>query len=116
MPYALSASGRNVSVMGIRETHNALDRAIDKHTKESAKGEDGVFVTGWVLITSVSSPDYDGTQSDGYVTYTSDGLQHHATMGLLNVALQERNAVSMLSTINTFMSQAMQDEDDDSEE
>jgi hypothetical protein len=39
-------------------------------------------------------------------------------MGLLNVALQERNAVSMLSTINTFIFQAMQgkDEDNDSEE
>ena len=105
-----------MSVMGIKETHNALDRAIDKHSKESAKGEDGVFVTGWVLVTSVSSPDFDGTQSDGYVTYTSDGLQHHGIMGLLNVAMQERNAVSMLSTINTFMSQAMQDEDDDSKE
>jgi hypothetical protein len=85
-------------VSKVNETFRAVDNAIDDHVK--ATNEDGVFVTGWMLVASLSSPSHDIGASDGYITYTSDGLPHHAQIGLLNIALDDRRNVSMLTTLS----------------
>lgn len=92
----------------VSETFRALDVAIDEHIKNTNEG--GVFVTGWMIIASLSSPSHDIGSTDGYVTYTSDGLPHHSQIGLLNIALDDRRNVSMLSTISTAM--GLMDSDD----
>lgn len=66
-----------------------LENAVDEYIKGKSE-EDGTFVTGWVLVASLSSPDHDSTHTDGYVTISSEGLPHHAQVGLLNVALKIR--------------------------
>jgi hypothetical protein len=85
----------------VNETFRSLDKAIDEHVKET--NEDGVFVTGWMIVASLSSPSHDIGSSDGYITYTSDGMPHHSQIGLLNIALDDRRNVSMLSTISVAM-------------
>jgi hypothetical protein len=85
----------------VNETFRALDNAIDEHVKGT--NEDGVFVTGWMIVASLSSPSHDSGSSDGYITYTSDGMPHHSQIGLLNIALDDRRNVSMLSTISVAM-------------
>jgi hypothetical protein len=85
----------------VNETFRALDKAVDEHVKNT--NEDGVFVTGWLIVASLSSPSHDIGSSDGYITYTSDGMPHHSQIGLLNIALDDRRNVSMLSTISVAM-------------
>lgn len=85
----------------VSETFRGLDNAIDAHVKNT--NEDGVFVTGWMIVASLSSPSHDIGSSDGYITYTSDGMPHHSQIGLLNIALDDRRNVSMLSTISVAM-------------
>lgn len=96
------------------ETFRALDNAIDAHIKGT--NEDGVFVTGWILVTSLSSPSHDATASDGYVTYTSDGLPHHAQIGLLQMAVDDRRNAGILGTLALAMGQAFDDDDEEDED
>ena len=96
-----------------KATHKGMEDAIDAHVKATYDDEKGVFVTGWVVIASLSSPDYDDTSSDGYVTYTSQGLQHHGILGLLQVAIEERRAVGLMSTVSSFLSIDTDEEDDE---
>ncbi len=84
------------------ETYKALDKAIDSHVKNT--GEDGSFVTGWVLSVSMSSPGFDNDGRDGYATYVSDGLPHHAQVGLLEVAKGERDTVALIGTMASYLS------------
>jgi hypothetical protein len=88
-------------VSKVSETFRALDKAVDEHVKNT--NDDGVFVTGWLIVASLSSPSHDMGASDGYITYTSDGMPHHSQIGLLNIALDDRRNVSMLSTISVAM-------------
>ena len=95
--------------MGLAETYKGLDDAVDAHLKE-ATGE-AVFTTGWVLITSVSSVEHDSENTDGYMTFTSEGLPHHSHIGLLQVALDDRKNISLLSMFGNLFA-AGQDEED----
>lgn len=94
----------------INETFRALDNSIDEHVKKS--NDDGVFVTGWALVVSLSSPSHDATSTDGYITYTSDGLPHHAQIGLLQMALDDRRNIGMLGTMMLALN-SVEDNDDD---
>ena len=99
------------------ETYKALDKAIDAHVK--ATGEDGSFVTGWVLSISMSSPGFDDEGRDGYATYVSDGLPHHAQVGLLEVAKGERDTIALMGTMMAYLNQmgySNNDDDDEKEE
>jgi hypothetical protein len=89
-----------------------IDNAISSYIK--GEGEDGSFVTGWLMIASVSSPDHDSTHTDGYVTVTSDGLPHHTQIGLLNVALDDKRALSMFSAMGAIAVN-MNEEDEENE-
>ncbi len=64
----------------------ALDDAVRHYVKERGDGSD--VVTGWVLTTSVKHPSLPN--SDGYMTEHSPGLPHHAQLGLLFTAADEK--------------------------
>lgn len=94
------------------EKHNtfkALDAAIDSHIKD-VYAEDGTFITGWVLVASVSSPDHDASASDGYISFSSEGMPHHAGIGLLNMALEEKRSLGFVQTIMSMFQQFNQEE------
>ena len=81
------------------ETYNTLDDAITAHVRGSDGGE-GLFVTGWNLVASVSSSEIDRQAHDGYMMLNSEGLAHHTIVGLLTVALQDRNNMSMMNMLS----------------
>lgn len=86
-----------------------IDKAVDEYIKENG-GEDS-FPTGWIVIASMSSPSHDSGSSDGYVTVTSDGLPHHVQLGLLTVAMQDKQSIAMVASMASILSAG--DEDDD---
>lgn len=86
--------------MDVSNTYRALDAAIGDHIRESAESMT-LFPTGWVLIASVSSMQHDAEMSDGYMTFTSDGLPHHSNIGLLEVAMEDRRNAGLLSAIQS---------------
>jgi hypothetical protein len=90
-----------------------LENAVDEYIKGKSE-EEGTFVTGWVLVTSLSSPDHDSTHTDGYVTVSSEGLPHHVQVGLLKVALDDKQAMSMFGAMNAIAIE-MNDEEDSCE-
>lgn len=85
-----------------------IDNALDEYVKAGG-GEDS-FVTGWILVASISSPSHDSGLSDGYVTVTSDGLPHHVQLGLLQVAQQDKQSIAMVASMASLLGG---DEDDD---
>ena len=87
------------------DTRN-IDKALDEYVKE---GSDGGFATGWVLVASLSSPGHEIGSSDGYITVTSDGLAHHVQLGLLKMALDDKAAQAILSS----MAQVLRQDDDE---
>jgi hypothetical protein len=95
----------------VNKTFNALEGAIDAHVKNTSP--DGTFVTGWHIICSLSSPDHDIGSSDGYVTYTSDGLPYHAQVGLLKMALDDKANISFMAMVTAFMVQQEDEEEDE---
>ena len=97
-----------MSELSIRE----IDEAISEYAK--AGGDDGTFVTGWIVIASVSSPDHDSSRTDGYFTVCSDGLPHHTQIGLLNVSLDDKRALSMFGAMSAIAIN-MNDEGEDDE-
>jgi hypothetical protein len=90
------------------DTRN-IDSALDEYIKD---GHDGAFVTGWVMIASVSSPSHDIGSSDGYVTITSDGLPHHAQLGLLKMAMDDKQAVAMIASLQSLIAFNEENEDE----
>lgn len=86
----------------------ALDNAVDEYIKSNG-GED-LFVTGWIMVASMSSPSHDSGMTDGYVTVTSDGLPHHVQIGLLTVALQDKQSMAMVSSMASMLSSDEEDE------
>ena len=88
---------------------NGIDKAVDEYIKDSG-GEDS-FVTGWILVASLSSPTHDSGLTDGYVTVTSDGLPHHVQLGLLQVAQQDKQSIAMVASMASIL--GSDDEDDD---
>ena len=87
------------------DTRN-IDKALDEYVKD---GSDGGFATGWILVASLSSPGHEIGSSDGYVTVTSDGLPHHAQLGLLKMAMDDKAAQAILAS----MAQVMRQDDDE---
>ena len=86
----------------------ALDKAVDEYIKSNG-GED-LFVTGWIMVASMSSPSHDSGMTDGYVTVTSDGLPHHVQIGLLTVALQDKQSMAMVASMASILSSDEEDE------
>jgi hypothetical protein len=96
------------------KTLKALDCAIDDHVKY-ASNEEGTFITGWVLIASVSSPSHDASSSDGYISFSSEGMPHHAGYGLLSLALEEKKNLGFMQAMVGVMQQLNADEEDEEE-
>lgn len=86
-----------------------IDNALDEYIKNSG-GEDS-FITGWILVASMSSPTHDSGLTDGYVTVTSEGLPHHVQLGLLQVAQQDKQSLAMVASMASIL--GADDEDDD---
>lgn len=86
-----------------------IDNAVDEYIKGNG-GEDS-FVTGWIMVASISSPTHDSGLSDGYITVTSDGLPHHVQLGLLTVAMQDKQSIAMVASMASLLNS--DDEDDD---
>jgi hypothetical protein len=89
-----------------------LESAVDDYIKAKSE-EDGTFVTGWVMVASLSSPDHDSTHTDGYVTVSSEGLPHHAQVGLLKVSLDDKQAMSMFNAMGAIAINLDGEDDED---
>lgn len=88
---------------------SGIDKAIDAFVKEDSEE---VFVTGWVIVASVSSAGHTSSESDGYLVQASEGLPHHTQLGLLNVAVEEKRSVSFFATMNHMLN-GFDDEEDE---
>jgi hypothetical protein len=82
-----------------KETLNGIDEAINTHVKTNRTK--GSVVTGWIVIASIS--DVEAVDRDGYILQASESLPHHTQVGLLNMALDDKRNISLLSTIKALM-------------
>jgi len=85
-----------------------IEQAIDDYVKAGGDGRE--FVTGWILVGAVASSSLDNIGHNGYITITSEGLPHHAQLGLLQVAQQDKQAGANLSAFYA-LSDSLSDED-----
>lgn len=85
-----------------------IETAIDNYVKAGGDGRE--FVTGWILVGAVASSSLDNIGHNGYITITSEGLPHHAQLGLLAVAQQDKQAGANLSAFYA-LSESLNDED-----
>jgi len=85
-----------------------IDNAVTEYVKENA--DEGSFVTGWVVVVSLSSMTHDAGNTDGYVSIASEGLPHHVQMGLLDVSLADRKNNMLISTLHSFFTGEEEDE------
>ena len=85
-----------------------IEQAIDNYVKAGGDGRE--FVTGWILVGAVASSSLDNIGHNGYITITSDGLPHHAQLGLLAVAQQDKQANANLGAFYA-LSESLGDED-----
>ena len=90
-----------------------IEQAIDDYVKAGGDGRE--FVTGWILVGAVASSSLDNIGHNGYITITSEGLPHHAQLGLLQVAQQDKQAGANLSAFYA-LSDSLSDEDWDEED
>lgn len=81
------------------EDVKGIDAAIDEYIKDNSAS---AFVTGWVIMASISSPEHDIGSQDGYVTITSEGLPHHSKLGLITVANQDMQSMAIISSMAGF--------------
>ena len=93
-----------------RHNVKGIEEAVDGYIKD---GMEDAFVTGWILVASVSSPSHDIGESDGYVTVTSEGLPHHAQVGLLQVAQNDKQSMSVLASLGGMLADIYGEEDDE---
>lgn len=82
-----------------KKTLEALDSSINNHVKSNRSR--GSVVTGWIVIASVS--DVETFDRDGYIMQSSQSLPHHTQLGLLQMALEDKKNISILSTIQALM-------------
>jgi hypothetical protein len=82
-----------------KKTLNGIDDAISNHVKTNRSKSS--IVTGWIVIASVS--DVENADRDGYIMQSSTSLPHHTQVGLLNMALDDKRNIGILSTIRSFM-------------
>lgn len=85
-----------------------IEQAIDNYVKAGGDGRE--FITGWILVGAVASSSLDNIGHNGYITITSEGLPHHAQLGLLAVAQQDKQAGANLSAFYA-LSESLRDED-----
>ena len=85
-----------------------IEQAIDDYVKAGGDGRE--FVTGWILVGAVASSSLDNIGHNGYITITSEGLPHHAQLGLLAVAQQDKQAGANLSAFYA-LSESLNGED-----
>ena len=90
-----------------------IEQAIDDYVKAGGDGRE--FVTGWILVGAVASSSLDNIGHNGYITITSEGLPHHAQLGLLQVAQQDKQAGANLSAFYA-LSESLSGEDWEEEE
>lgn len=90
-----------------------IEKAIDNYVKAGGDGRE--FVTGWILVGAVASSSLDNIGHNGYITVTSEGLPHHAQLGLLQVAQQDKQANVMASMLYQI-GDALLDDDDEWED
>ena len=90
-----------------------IEKAIDSYVKAGGDGRE--FVTGWILVGAVASSSLDNIGHNGYITITSEGLPHHAQLGLLQVAQQDKQAGANLSAFYA-LSESLSGEDWEEEE
>jgi len=76
-----------------------IEDAISTHVKKQ-KGA-GSIVTGWIVIASVS--DTSQISTDGYIMQASEALSHHAQVGLLQTAADDKRNLGLLATIRAVM-------------
>ena len=94
-----------------KDAHKGIEKALDAYV--DATNNVGAFVTGWFLVASLSSTAHDEGNQDAYVSLSSDGLPHHAQIGLLTVALDDKKNMTMIGALREMM---YEDDDDDEEE
>jgi hypothetical protein len=82
-----------------RATINGIDDAINKHIRAHKEG--GNIVTGWIVIASVSEADHP--ERDGYIVQSSEGMPHHAHVGLLSLALDDKRNQGIISTLASMI-------------
>jgi hypothetical protein len=87
-----------------------IEKAIDDYVKAGGEGRE--FVTGWILIGAVASSSLDNIGHNGYITVTSEGLPHHAQLGLLAVAQQDKQAGAMTSALYQISDAILGDDDE----
>jgi hypothetical protein len=82
-----------------KKTLNGIDDAINTHVKTNRSKSS--IVTGWIVIASVS--DVENADRDGYIMQSSQSLPHHTQVGLLNMALDDKRNIGILSTLRAMM-------------
>jgi hypothetical protein len=82
-----------------KKTLNNIDDAINNHVKTNRTKSS--IVTGWIIIASIS--DVENAERDGYILQASPSLPHHTQVGLLNLALDDKRNLGMLSTLRSMM-------------
>jgi hypothetical protein len=87
-----------------------IEKAIDDYVKAGGDGQE--FITGWILVGAVASSSLDNIGHNGYITVTSDGLPHHAQLGLLAVAQQDKQAGATINNLYKFGDALLGDDDD----
>jgi hypothetical protein len=86
-------------VDNFKKTLNGIDDAISAHVKTNRTKSS--IVTGWIIIASIS--DVENAERDGYILQASARLPHHTQVGLLNLALDDKRNIGMLSTLRSMM-------------
>lgn len=82
-----------------KKTLGNIDDAINTHVKTNRSKSS--IVTGWIFIASVS--DVENADRDGYIMQSSQSLPHHTQVGLLNMALDDKRNIGILSTLRSMM-------------
>lgn len=82
-----------------KKTVQDLDKAISNHVKTNRS--ESSMVTGWIVLASVA--DSEALESDGYIMQSSPGLTHHTSVGLLQVALDDKRNLGLISTMSSLL-------------
>lgn len=92
----------------------AIEKAIEDYVKDGT--DDREFTTGWIVVAAVSSSALDKIDHNGYVSITSEGLPHHAQLGLLAMAMQDKQASATISSLYQVGAAILDEDEWDGEE
>jgi len=82
-----------------KRTINAIDQAITDHVKINR--DKTCLITGWITVIAVSDPALP--EIDNYVVQSSPGMGHHAQVGLLNMALDDKRNLGIIATLHAML-------------